>query len=194
MAKGKSARPRISGRPRRALKLPARNAPGDATDSKLTAAACEQAYHITRVGGTLQDVAIALKTSQSRLALWMNRFPEFRKAIEAGRVSRDELVETALFARARGYEHKAEKIFCNANNGAVTKVEYVERYPPDAASAIFWLKNRRPEDWKDVSQKEITGADGGPIEIRQLVVTAEELGQKIRGMTFEAEVVEEKPA
>ena len=27
--------------------------------------------------------------------------------------------------------------------------EYIERYPPDTASAIFWLKNRRRDLWRD---------------------------------------------
>jgi hypothetical protein len=187
-----TARPPIRSAPRHKLKLPARNAPGDPTESKLTLASCEKAYHITRVGGTLQDVAIALKTRVSRLSVYMNRFPEFRAAIEGGRAARDDQIVSALFHRAKGYEHEAEKIFCT--NGVVQKVTYTEHYPPDAASAIFWLKNRQPDEWKDVSQKEITGADGGPIEIQHLVVKAEELGQKIRGMTFDAEVIEEKPA
>jgi 2-keto-4-pentenoate hydratase/2-oxohepta-3-ene-1,7-dioic acid hydratase in catechol pathway len=26
----------------------------------------------------------------------------------------------------------------------------VEHYPPDTTAAIFWLKNRRKEDWRDV--------------------------------------------
>ena len=138
----------------------------------------------------MQDVAIALKTTLVMISTWMKKFPEFRAAIEGGRAARDEQIVSALFHRARGYEHEAEKIFCQ--NGMVTKVKYTEHYPPDAASAIFWLKNRQPDDWKDVSTKEITGADGGPIEIQHLVVKAEELGQKIRGMTFDAEVVEEK--
>lgn len=188
----RTANPPIRSAPRHKVRLPARNAPGHSSDAKLTLSGCEEAYHLTRVGGTLQDVAIALKTTQPMVVQWMKRFPEFREAVEGGRAARDEQIVSALFHRARGYEHKAEKIFCQ--NGIVTKVEYTERYPPDAASAIFWLKNRQPDDWKDVSQKEISGPDGGPIEIQHLVVKAEELGQKIRGMTFDAEVVEEKPA
>jgi hypothetical protein len=26
---------------------------------------------------------------------------------------------------------------------------YTERYPPDTTAAIFWLKNRRPDLWRD---------------------------------------------
>ena len=40
---------------------------------------------------------------------------------------------------------------------------YVEHVPPDTTAAIFWLKNRRREESRDVSRHEQTGPNGGPI-------------------------------
>lgn len=36
--------------------------------------------------------------------------------------------------------------------------------PADTTAAIFWLKNRRPKDWRDKQEHELTGKDGKPIE------------------------------
>ena len=51
--------------------------------------------------------------------------------------------------------------------GAVMKVLYVEHVPPDVAAAKFWLLNRRRAQWSDTSRPELTGANGGEIEIIQ---------------------------
>ena len=54
----------------------------------------------------------------------------------------------------------------------VTK-RVVKHQVPDVTAQIFWLKNRKPEQWRDKQQTEITGKDGGPIEIedaRQLLI------------------------
>jgi hypothetical protein len=47
------------------------------------------------------------------------------------------------------------------------KVLYVEHVPPDVAAAKFWLLNRRRAQWSDTSRPELTGANGGEIEIIQ---------------------------
>ena len=47
------------------------------------------------------------------------------------------------------------------------KVQYVEHVPPDVAAAKFWLLNRRRAQWSDTSRHELTGANGGDIEISQ---------------------------
>jgi hypothetical protein len=49
----------------------------------------------------------------------------------------------------------------------VMKVQYVEHVPPDVAAAKFWLLNRRRGQWSDTSRHELTGANGGGIEISE---------------------------
>jgi len=36
-------------------------------------------------------------------------------------------------------------------------VPYIEHVPPDTTAQIFWLKNRRPEDWRDRKDVDHTG-------------------------------------
>jgi hypothetical protein len=46
-------------------------------------------------------------------------------------------------------------------------VQYVEHVPPEVVAAKFWLLNRRRAQWSDTSRHELTGANGGEIEIRE---------------------------
>ena len=66
----------------------------------------------------------------------------FRASIKSGREDADARMAQSLFHRGIGYSHKAEKIAFD-KEGNVLLREYVEHYPPDTASMIFWLKNRR---------------------------------------------------
>jgi hypothetical protein len=58
------------------------------------------------------------------------------------------------------------KIFMPAGAAEPVYAPYREQLPPDPSSAIFWLKNRRPEEWRDKVVSELTGKDGGPIEVQ----------------------------
>ncbi|MEK3726813.1 MULTISPECIES: helix-turn-helix domain-containing protein [unclassified Lysinibacillus] len=43
--------------------------------------------------------------------------------------------------------------------------EKTKEVAPDVTAQIFWLKNRKPDDWRDKQQNEITGAGGGPVDV-----------------------------
>ena len=75
--------------------------------------------------------------------------PTFRASVNAGRRVADADMAESLFHRGRGYSHPAVKITVNPKTGEEFRSEYVEHYPPDTASAIFWLKNRRRDLWRD---------------------------------------------
>ena len=84
---------------------------------------------------------------------WKLDFVEFREALKSGKGPADDRVERSLFHRALGYSYDAVKIFCN-RAGEVTKVPYREHVPPDTTACIFWLKNRRSKEWRDVQKHE----------------------------------------
>jgi hypothetical protein len=54
-----------------------------------------------------------------------------------------------------GYSYDAVKIFCS-KDGKITKVPYRVHVPPDVTAQIFWLKNRKPAEWRDAWQVEAT--------------------------------------
>jgi hypothetical protein len=54
----------------------------------------------------------------------------------------------SLYQRACGYTHKEEKVFCN--QGEITTHVVDKHYPPETTACVFWLKNRKPDDWRDL--------------------------------------------
>src|SRR6476660_3028590 len=60
----------------------------------------------------------------------------------------------SLYQRGLGYSYDAVKIFMPAGAKAPIYAPYTEHVPPDPTSAMFWLKNRDSEHWRDVQQLE----------------------------------------
>lgn len=115
---------------------------------------------IGRLGGTQPDLAEAFSVDLTTIERWLTKGDEFYGAVKLARGSLDDDVERSLYERAMGYEHDDEAIFHNKDTGVV-RAETRKKYAPDTVAAIFWLKNRRPERWRD--RREITGADGAPL-------------------------------
>ena len=123
----------------------------------------ELAFKFCLLGATNQDLARSLEVSDFTIEEWIRVHPNFSSAIKKGREEADAKVASRLFARATGYEQKSVKI-ASTPDGAEHITEYTERFPPETAACIFWLKNRRPDKWRDKIDQTITGADGGPVQ------------------------------
>ena len=50
----------------------------------------------------------------------------------------------------------AVKVFLN-KEGDTVYAPYVEHFPPDVGAAKLWLLNRRPKDWRERREVEVTG-------------------------------------
>ena len=122
------------------------------------------AYAMALAGRTDAQIADFLEVSESTVNNWKIEHPEFLESLKAGKAEPDDQVEACLFARATGYDHSAVKIFMPANADAPVYADYVEHYPPDVAACFIWLKNRRPDRWRD--RVEHTGEGGDPIVLR----------------------------
>lgn len=105
---------------------------------------------------TDQDAAAFFGVAESTLNLWKLEHPEFSESLKAGKDVQDNKVEASLFSRATGHEHKAVKIFYDKLEGIIEH-EYIERFAPDTAAAFIWLKNRRPEKWRDKQEIDLEG-------------------------------------
>jgi hypothetical protein len=123
-----------------------------------------QAQKLCALGATDGDVADFFGVSSRTIYRWKAAHPAFCHALKTGKDECDERVERSLYHRAVGYTYDAVKIF-NAS-GTPMIVPHKEHVPPDTTAAIFWLKNRRPDAWRDVSRQEHTGKNGGPIDLR----------------------------
>lgn len=109
---------------------------------------CDEARRACMLGATNEELAALLGVSRTTIHNWMEEFPDFRKAIEEGKVAADARVAEKLYQRAIGYERPATRFFANPD-GPPTQVDYTYHHAPDTSAAIFWLRNRRREDWRE---------------------------------------------
>ena len=114
-----------------------------------------QAKKLCELGATDREIARFFEVSESTLNLWKIKNPELSESLKIGKDIADRRVESSLYRRALGYEHDSVKIF--QNNGEPVIVPYVQHYPPDTTAAIFWLKNRKPNEWRDIKAIEHSG-------------------------------------
>lgn len=122
------------------------------------------ARKLCELGATDADLAKAFSTTTTTIRNWGSTYPDFLAALKLGKEAYDALVERSLAARAMGYTFDAEEI--KVVEGRVVRVPVRKHVPPDTTACIFWLKNRRPEQWRDVNRFEHTGRDGGPVEVK----------------------------
>jgi len=130
----------------------------------------EQAKKLCELGATDRELARFFQVSESTINLWKLEHPEFSESLKLGKEASDERVARSLYHRALGYSHDAVKIFADPKTGAEKVVEYTEHYPPDTTAAIFWLKNRRPKEWRDKVDHEHSGPEGGPIKVDDMAL------------------------
>jgi hypothetical protein len=99
---------------------------------------CQTAAELCLAGATDQELADSIGVDVSTIYRWKTKHPEFRNAIKDPKKLADHRVERTLYAKALA---------------------------GDVTSMIFWLKNRKPDEWREKIQQEHTGADGGPLQI-----------------------------
>lgn len=120
----------------------------------------QQAQKLAALGATDIEVADFFEVDVRTIYRWKHDFPEFCQALNVGKDKADERVINSLYQKAVGYEQDAVKIFMPANAAAPVYAEYREKVAPDTTAAIFWLKNRRPADWRDKHEVEHSGSVG----------------------------------
>lgn len=105
------------------------------------------AYKHFLLGATVEDLADLLCVNKDTIYRWAREHPKFNLALKGGRAFADANVASSLYTKAMGYSHDEEEIKVIDNK--VVRVQTVKHYPPDTQAAIFWLKNRQPELWKE---------------------------------------------
>jgi len=121
-----------------------------------------QAKKLAELGATDMEIADFFEVSVRTLHRWKNSEPKFCHSLKAGKEEADSRVERSLFQRATGYEQESVKIFMPAGADEPVYAPFREAIPPDTTACIFWLKNRRSDEWRD--RHEHTGENGGAIE------------------------------
>ena len=117
-----------------------------------------------RDGLTDEQIAKNIGIARDTLYEWKKRFPVISDALKRGKEVVDILVENALLKRALGYEYDE----VTKENGVVTKI-VTKQVAPDTTAQIFWLKNRKPDDWRDKQTTEITGLSDAQQKFSELL-------------------------
>ncbi len=134
----------------------------------------KDAEKLCALGATDIDLADFFGVSDRTIYRWAAEHTAFCQALKAGKAVADERVERSLYHKAVGYTFDSEKVF--QHQGEIVRTKTREHVAPDTTAAIFWLKNRKSAEWRDVSRTEHTGKDGGPIQTEG--VTSPEERQK----------------
>ena len=125
-----------------------------------------------RDGLSDEQIAHNMGIRRSTLAEWSNRFPDIADTIKKGKAPADIEVENALYKSAIGYSVTVKKPIkvkekrMIAGKGTIEEehIEFAEEevyIPPNTTAQIFWLKNRRPDNWRD---KQIEAEDRGTLD------------------------------
>ena len=115
-----------------------------------------------KLGATEVQLAAALGVTTQTLRNWKRGKKKLFCVLDAARAEKDNQVVKSLFERATGYKHRAVKIM--TVDGKVRRERYTEHYAPDTGAAVFWLKNRRPDQWSDRSEHALSNADGTNLQ------------------------------
>ena len=91
-----------------------------------------------------KNIGIAYNTFRN----WKRKYPQLQEALLKGKEVVDREVENALLKRALGYTYEEVKVTESEKDGK--KVERTTKTAlPDVTAQIFWLKNRKPAEWRD---------------------------------------------
>jgi len=105
-----------------------------------------------------QNIGIAVAT----LYVWKKKYPEISEALKKGKEVVDRQVENALLKRALGYEYDEVTYETIETDDGVTVEQVTKRIRkherPDSTAQIFWLKNRKPNVWRDKKETELSGS------------------------------------
>ena len=123
----------------------------------------EQGQKLCKLGATDIEIADFFKTDIRTLYRWKTENEEFRHALKMAKEECDDRVEQSLYSRAMGYEH--DEVDIRVVDHAIIQTPIRKYYPPDTTAAIFWLKNRKPKQWRETKAVELTGKDGGPVVV-----------------------------
>lgn len=130
-----------------------------------------QAEKLCKLGATDMEVADFFEVDVRTLYRWKGENEAFCQALKAGKDVADERVERSLYARANGYEH--EEVDIRVVDKEIVQTPIRKYYPPDTTACIFWLKNRKPADWRDKVEQEHSGTLQISRVVREIVRPAQ---------------------
>ena len=122
-----------------------------------------------RNGLTDEQISKNLGIAYSTFREYVKKYSALSAALKKGKEIVDIEVENALLKRALGYKYDevTKELIEDKEAGIaelkVTKV-VTKEVVPDTTAQIFWLKNRKPEEWRDKKEVKHDGNINNPYE------------------------------
>lgn len=133
-----------------------------------------------RDGLTDEQISTKIGINRTTLYKWIDRFSDIGDALKQGKEPVDIDVEDSMLKSALGQYvtvkkpmklktekrlRKKDKDGREYETGVIVEehIEYVDEQvyiPPNITAQIFWLKNRKPEQWKDKREQVVSTKDG----------------------------------
>lgn len=114
-----------------------------------------------RDGLTDAQIAKNMEIALCTLYAWKKAHKPISDALKKGKEIIDYEVETTLLKRAMGYDYMEERVEVDCNGNQKT-TQIMKHVPGEPVAMIFWLKNRRPDKWRD---KPMPTAKGDEVTI-----------------------------
>lgn len=144
--------------------------------SSYRGAYANQALKLALLGAKDKEISDFFGVSEQTLNKWKKDYPEFLDALKKGKDVADSNVASKLYNRAIGYDFEETHIV--RKDGVIVGEKHITKHqPPDTTAAIFWLKNRQPDKWRD--RKELDTNIRLDDELEKM--TDEQLAAIVRG-------------
>lgn len=143
-----------------------------------------------RDGLTDEQIANNMGCSYSTFRVWLNQYPALSAALKEGKAPVDIEVENALLKRALGFEYvETTTEIHDMPDGTQRKhiKKTTKMVVPDTAAAFIWLKNRRPDKWRD-KPPEIATASDNAVDSDALTAALREEAAKLEAGDDDAAV------
>ena len=112
-----------------------------------------------RDGLTDEQIATKMGICRDTLIQWKKKYPDISDTLKKGKDVVDIQVENALLKRALGYEY--EEVSEKYEMGILVEKKITKKQVvPDTTAQIFWLKNRKPDEWRDKREVDVEGSAG----------------------------------
>lgn len=107
-----------------------------------------------RDGLTDEQIASNIGIATKTLYDWKKKYSKICNTLKKGKEVVDIQVENALLKRALGYSYIEEtKELVEDEITGISELKVVKtvtkQVAPDVTAQIFWLKNRKPDEWKN---------------------------------------------
>lgn len=121
----------------------------------------DSAYKLCLLGAIDKEIADFFDVCERTLNYWKKEHESFKIALQNGKIIADTEIAQRLYKRAYGYEYfeETEEMApdtCSPTGFAVRYKKRVKKeMPPDTGACMAWLKNRRPENWRETKAVEL---------------------------------------